>query len=627
MELPPVVGFIDMDCFYVAVERARDARLNGKPCAVVQYNTSERGRPDLHADSDRWHHSTIGSSMGGIIAVSYEARARGVTRQMMGKEARKVCPEIILVQVPTAFGKADLRIYKAAGDEVVALLAKRADATEKRSVDEVAVDITSEAERILAERDWFLDIVPAARQATHLADSAVSRQAASVSRNDTRKGHDGHQQSHGALGSDFSWDSLLQQEPLDPIVKRLVAGAVVTAELRSEVKAKLGFSCSGGIATNKVLAKLGCGLHKPDQQTILLPHAVPLLLQSLPIDRLPGLGGDLGANVMSEIGVATAGDLLQRREDVLRAFPERGEWIIALASGMDSAADSVKDRQLVKSLSNGKTFFGSKALRTVAEVEYWFRAFAGELHQRYMDQVLKHHRAPTSIGIHVTVGACSSWLNRKGSTDSFSRQQPISLGRCGTVAEIASAATSCFQRWFAGTQCQELFIVMMGLNLGKFVDLDNSAPIKSFFGKAASTSSTKSSTCPPSIGTMTDLISASSSAKTQGKNVASGGSSIKAFFAKSPASKSTSTAVQAVAGVSHAQHPSSRHGLNASQFDEEVFAQLPTSIQKEIAEQLRLPHHVGSCKSIGTTTACDVATPQRKKLRQDCQEVVEIEID
>ncbi|CAJ1392624.1 unnamed protein product [Effrenium voratum] len=51
--------------------------------------------------------------MGGIIAVSYEARAKGVTRQMSGAEARKACPEIILVQVPTAFGKADLRIYKA----------------------------------------------------------------------------------------------------------------------------------------------------------------------------------------------------------------------------------------------------------------------------------------------------------------------------------------------------------------------------------------------------------------------------------------------------------------------------------------------------------------------------------
>lgn len=613
-----------MDCFYVAVERARDPRLNGKPCAVVQYNTNERGRPDVHADADRWHPSgPIGNSMGGIIAVSYEARARGVTRQMMGKEARKTCPEVILVQVPTAFGKADLRIYKAAGDEVVALLAKRADATEKRSVDEVAVDITSEAERILAERDWFSDIVPAARQSTHLGDSAVSRQAASVSRNDTRKGHDG-QLSRGGLDEDFSWESLLHEEPLDPIVKRLVAGAVVIAELRKEVKTQLGFSCSGGVATNKVLAKLGCGLHKPDQQTILLPYAVPLLLHSMPIDRLPGLGGDLGASVMSEIGVKTAGELVQRRTDVLTAFPEKGEWIVGLASGMDSAADAVKDRQLVKSLSNGKTFFGRNALRTVSEVEYWLRAFAGELHQRYMEQILQHQRAPSSVGIQITSGSCSGWQNMKGNTSSCSRQQPISLGRCGTVAEIASAAISCFHRWFAGTQSQEFYIVTLGLNLGKFVDLESSVQIQSFFCKAGSTSA-KTSTV--GIGSATE---ATSTGKLQGKSSVGSGS-IRAFFAKTSASAS-SAPVRTDAEPVQNQHPSRGceiRGLDASQVDEAVFAELPLSIQKEIAAQLRLPqHHIAKCTTKVSAATCDVATPQRKKLRRDCpEEIVEIEID
>lgn len=49
-----------------------------------------------------------------------------------------------------AFGKADLQIYKEAGDQVVELLARRCDATEKRSVDEVAIDISSEADRLLS---------------------------------------------------------------------------------------------------------------------------------------------------------------------------------------------------------------------------------------------------------------------------------------------------------------------------------------------------------------------------------------------------------------------------------------------------------------------------------------------
>lgn len=37
---------------------------------------------------------------------------------MRGDEAKKVCPQIQLVQVPVARGKADLKTYRDAGSEV-----------------------------------------------------------------------------------------------------------------------------------------------------------------------------------------------------------------------------------------------------------------------------------------------------------------------------------------------------------------------------------------------------------------------------------------------------------------------------------------------------------------------------
>ncbi|GCB87258.1 hypothetical protein scyTo_0027973, partial [Scyliorhinus torazame] len=43
-----------------------------------------------------------------IIAVSYEARAYGVTRGMRGMEAQKKCPQLQLARIPQAHGKADL---------------------------------------------------------------------------------------------------------------------------------------------------------------------------------------------------------------------------------------------------------------------------------------------------------------------------------------------------------------------------------------------------------------------------------------------------------------------------------------------------------------------------------------
>lgn len=39
---------------------------------------------------------------------------------MRGDQARKVCPEVQLVQVPTAHGKADLTLYRDAGKQVCA---------------------------------------------------------------------------------------------------------------------------------------------------------------------------------------------------------------------------------------------------------------------------------------------------------------------------------------------------------------------------------------------------------------------------------------------------------------------------------------------------------------------------
>lgn len=37
---------------------------------------------------------------------------------MRGDQARKACPELQLVQVPTAHGKADLTLYRDAGKQV-----------------------------------------------------------------------------------------------------------------------------------------------------------------------------------------------------------------------------------------------------------------------------------------------------------------------------------------------------------------------------------------------------------------------------------------------------------------------------------------------------------------------------
>lgn len=59
-------------------------------------------------------------------------------------------------------------------------------------------------------------------------------------------------------------------------VKLLIASSIVS-EIRAAVKEQTGYDCSAGIAHNKILAKLVCGLNKPNKQTILPLKRIPKL--------------------------------------------------------------------------------------------------------------------------------------------------------------------------------------------------------------------------------------------------------------------------------------------------------------------------------------------------------------
>merc|ERR1719223_2076752 len=122
-----VIAHIDLDCFYVQCEVLRDPSLRGLPVAVIQYDSTARVVKDL-APGDRRRNVGKGSA---IIAVSYEARAAGVTRQMRAHEARRVCRGLQLVQVPTRFGKPDLAMYREAGAKVMGVVQRRAALCER----------------------------------------------------------------------------------------------------------------------------------------------------------------------------------------------------------------------------------------------------------------------------------------------------------------------------------------------------------------------------------------------------------------------------------------------------------------------------------------------------------------
>ena len=64
-------------------------------------------------------------------------------------------------------------------------------------------------------------------------------------------------------------------------VKLLVAGTAIAKEVRSVLRDRLGITCSAGIASNKVLAKLVGSRNKPDDQTVVFPGDDALALAAL----------------------------------------------------------------------------------------------------------------------------------------------------------------------------------------------------------------------------------------------------------------------------------------------------------------------------------------------------------
>ena len=66
----------------------------------------------------------------------------------------------------------------------------------------------------------------------------------------------------------------------------LIVGASIVKEIRDDIYNKLGYRCSAGIANNKTLAKLCCGLNKPNKQTILPLNATEALLDKTHIQKM-----------------------------------------------------------------------------------------------------------------------------------------------------------------------------------------------------------------------------------------------------------------------------------------------------------------------------------------------------
>ncbi len=112
----------------------------------------------------------------------------------------------------------------------------------------------------------------------------------------------------------------------------------VADAIKRRIKEEIGLTCSIGIATNKLLAKMASDLQKPDGRTILREADVPRRIWPLPVRKLWGVGPKT-EQALAKLGVARIGELAQLPEETLiaRLGQAHGHYLHEAARGIDQS--------------------------------------------------------------------------------------------------------------------------------------------------------------------------------------------------------------------------------------------------------------------------------------------------
>jgi len=244
---------IDMDAFFISVEQRDNPSLRGKPAAVC---------------------GSLSRSV--VTSATYEARPYGIRAGMSTQEAKRRCPQLILVE-------GNHSKYTETAARIFSILKEYTPLVEVASIDEAYLDITESL--------------------------------------------------------------LLFQSPLH-----------IAQSIKDQIREKEELTCSIGVAPNKLLAKLGSGLKKPDGLVVIQKEDVEGILKNLLVSKLYGIGPKL-TEALNSIGIFTCRQLGKFPVSVLsKKFGVIGERLHEMGLGLDdSPVVPFDEEEDAKSISHSVT--------------------------------------------------------------------------------------------------------------------------------------------------------------------------------------------------------------------------------------------------------------------------------
>lgn len=352
---------------------------------------------------------------------------------------------------------------------------------ERASIDEVYLDLTNEAVKLLQQEEdaekMLTQYIPILRAAPTLiagedldeikfskakirdghAGTALNNYLVDSSSNPTAPPTDANTDDQSDSQGENDWFSRPFNEWTTED-RLLIAGAVIIQQLRKDVFQQLGFTCSAGIAENKMLSKLASGMHKPNKQTIVPKCVIQQLMIHLPYSRVQGFGGKLGDDITKAFqnhspAISTMGDLLKLpKQQLIQCFGEdTTNYILTRAQGIDD--DPVQDRALPLQIGCSKSFRSSNILLsshfTDGTVLYWLKELAGELtHRMTVDTENNNRRAKQlQIGFYFKVIERKNKQSSSGNDGEGEERSRYSNGR-RTVSSTTSFTENRVANWF-----------------------------------------------------------------------------------------------------------------------------------------------------------------------------------
>jgi DNA polymerase-4 len=229
-----IILHIDMDAFFISVEQRDNTALRGKLAAVC---------------------GSLSRSV--VTSATYEARPYGIRAGMSTQEAKRRCPQLILVE-------GNHTKYTETASRVFSILKKFTPLVEIASIDEAYLDITESL--------------------------------------------------------------LLYHSPFR-----------IAQSIKNQIREEEHLTCSIGIAPNKLLAKLGSRLKKPDGLMVIKKEEVKEVLRDLSVSKLNGIGPKL-TEELKAMGILTCGQLGKFPVSFLsKRFGVIGERLHEMGLGIDDS--------------------------------------------------------------------------------------------------------------------------------------------------------------------------------------------------------------------------------------------------------------------------------------------------